>query len=236
MRMKESPPHQLPSGHWSGWPQTREDAIEQNTRFYHPIPCVDHCGRHGHGGLYSSLIYTKTGIHHCCTMVDHEVEYLKAVKNGEPTSPEEAKKKGLDYYWLKKFYKHCGHHGRTTINGRCYDCSIEKIQGKIEKLTKEISPRQKAIAAGEKWYTPDKPCRNGHIAPTRVNNGECRECTEKSLSSPLVQDLYPDMVIDPETAKSLGFKVYRTGEPCKYGHTGWRYITTKACIHCLRSK
>lgn len=41
----------------------------------------------------------------------------------------------------------------------------------------EVRPRQAAIAAGERWYTPDTPCRHcGTLAPRYVANGMCKGC------------------------------------------------------------
>ncbi len=39
------------------------------------------------------------------------------------------------------------------------------------------SPRQQAIAMGEKWYTPLEPCRHcGEASERYVANGRCRNC------------------------------------------------------------
>lgn len=45
---------------------------------------------------------------------------------------------------------------------------------------------------------------------------------------------YPDMVISQSDALQLGFIVYRTGEPCKRGHTGWRRTASTQCIECAK--
>jgi len=45
----------------------------------------------------------------------------------------------------------------------------------------------------------------------------------------------PDMIISKADAASLGFKVFRTGKPCLRGHTGWRYVSSGACVECVRS-
>ena len=42
----------------------------------------------------------------------------------------------------------------------------------------------------------------------------------------------PDMVIGQADAIAMGFTVYRTGKPCKRGHTGWRRTATTQCIDC----
>ena len=44
-------------------------------------------------------------------------------------------------------------------------------------LPGKCSARAKAIAAGERWYTPDTPCRHcGTLAPRYVANGMCKGC------------------------------------------------------------
>ena len=44
----------------------------------------------------------------------------------------------------------------------------------------------------------------------------------------------PNIVLSRDEARALGLKVFRTGKPCKHGHTGFRYVSTKGCIKCLK--
>lgn len=44
------------------------------------------------------------------------------------------------------------------------------------------------------------------------------------------------MILTAEQAHTLGFTVYRTGKPCKYGHTGWRRLANTVCIECERNR
>jgi hypothetical protein len=104
-----------------------------------------------------------------------------------------------------------------------------------------LSPRQKAIAAGEDWYMSETPHPNvGQIGLRRVNNSECRVCSEERRNSKkdgkFDYDLHSDMIIDRWSAKDLGFTAYRTGRQCKRGHTGWRYIVNNGCIDCMKGK
>jgi hypothetical protein len=46
----------------------------------------------------------------------------------------------------------------------------------------------------------------------------------------------PDMIITQVQAMMFGFTVYRTGKPCKYKHTGWRYTYNNLCIECNRER
>lgn len=220
------------SGEWQGWPETREEAIEQDTLYYHKYPNDNPCPRPGHEK--ASVIFTKTGIHKCCSNRDCYPAFEEAQYNGEPTDPTDAMNRGYDYFWRSTFGKYCGHNGKRTIDDRCWFCEQEILKNKEERRN---TPRQQAIKAGEPWYMPgeDDPCEAGHIALRRVANGQCSECTKQSTTprEVVIQDHYPDMVIDAEAARSLGFKVYRTGLPCRKGHTAWRYLSNGACIKCL---
>lgn len=227
MRMKGHY-HEVSPGVWSKYPQTREDALLQKIAFYQPLPVTDPCLRPGHEP--GSKIFTKTGIHKCCAFRDAEAAFLEARKNGEPLDPNTAIKKGLDYYWQVEHGKFCGHVGKTTIDGKCYTCAEDR---------KKISPRQQAIRDGEKWYTPETPCEKcGQVAPKYVDNGYCKGCQEKkkrrsSDTDTKIQNTAPDLIISREDAATNDFNVYRTGKPCKRGHTGWRYVSTGGCLDCL---
>ena len=92
------------------------------------------------------------------------------------------------------------------------------------------------------WLSP-RGCRKGH-APIRDLNNNCVECEElkknkkqdgRSTQVTRMINDYPDMILDYETAKTLGFKVYRTGDPCWQGHKGYRYVKNKTCVTCSRS-
>ena len=43
----------------------------------------------------------------------------------------------------------------------------------------KLTPRAKAVAAGAKWYTPDKPCpKCGTLSQRYVANGRCKGCPQ----------------------------------------------------------
>jgi hypothetical protein len=44
----------------------------------------------------------------------------------------------------------------------------------------------------------------------------------------------PDMIISREDARKLQLKVFRTGEPCRRGHRGFRWTSTGNCIPCAK--
>jgi len=221
---KELRPFQLASGEYVRHPATEELARTLNVCAYQPVP-AEICPVHG----IKKIIYVKTGISYCCAQENSVNDYNAALAEGEPTSALEAISRGLDYYWGSyKRNPFCGHSGKRTLSGGCYFC-------KEIKDAEPLSPRKAAVAAGESWYMPTEPCKVcGEIALKRVNNGECKSCTEKR-SKPHVlppHRQWPDMVISREDAIVAGWKTYRTGKPCKYGHTGWRWVSTRGCLTC----
>lgn len=123
---------------------------------------------------------------------------------------------------------------RRVETDECLSCKL-----------KPISPRQQAIKDGKLWYRPAKPCAICQTySERRVNNGECQECTRRTSGSKdgratpgsELMRSQPDTILTKKQAKFMGIKVYRTGRPCRNGHTGWRYVSTNSCIGCLRSK
>lgn len=69
----------------------------------------------------------------------------------------------------------------------------------------------------------------GYVPGLKLN-AEQRELTPDAM---LMRD-YPDTVVSKDEARDMGFKVYRTGEYCKRGHNGWRYVSTGNCIECIK--
>lgn len=128
-----------------------------------------------------------------------------------------------------------GPHFGVKRLGTCYQCDIEK---------RRPSARQAALRAGLNWYMPEKPCKHcGEIAEKRVSDGKCSACfpadrRTRSERTETPDQVFmrenPDMVLGKEEAEMCGLKVYRTGNACRHGHTGWRYISTGNCIECLK--
>ena len=114
--------------------------------------------------------------------------------------------------------------------------AVERFKD-IEVVTNLYNAKLKNV---QLWLSP-RGCRKGH-APIRNLKNECIECVEnkrqpdgRSTQVTRMMNDYPDMTLDYETAKTLGFKVYRTGEPCWQGHKGYRYVKNKTCVTCARS-
>lgn len=78
--------------------------------------------------------------------------------------------------------------------------------------------RKEALALGLARYTPDRPCRRGHVSE-RFRSGNCVECHRlrraKMQRSPIDRYL---------------------GQPCGRGHVGWRYSVSGQCIECNAAK
>lgn len=170
--------------------------------------------------------------------------FAAAVARGEafsiepiPMSTEEAQAAGVDFFYPGDLCPKGPHLIRKPLNGSggCLICREQRAQ--------RLTPRQQAIAAGKAWYTPEKPCKVcGTRSPRRVVNGECQGCKppkagladgRRTADSVLVESA-PDLVMDREQARELGFKVFRTGRPCRRGHRGYRYVSTGGCIECKK--
>ena len=215
---------------FSDLPLSKEEAEAEGVAQYQPSPppfCTICRMTH--------TIYTKTGIKHCCGDRNANNAWFLAKLNNEPLSPDMATAQGKDYYWRAPKGLYCGHIGKRTLKDECYICAEDKAAGKLV-----ISPRQAALAAGEKWYSPvdGELCKAGHYARRRVINGSCEQCEIEAGKRSAERELpinkqYPEMIIKYEAARAMGFTVYRTGEPCRAGHTGWRYVSTRNCLACM---
>ena len=127
-----------------------------------------------------------------------------------------------------------GHVGLRTLEGDCQHCHDEFT-------TRPISPRQKAIADGEKWYAPIDPCPQcGTRALRYVANGRCMGCQPIPTANldprtpaevRLIRD-FPGLVYSKQMAIKNGVSIYRTGDPCSRGHTTYRAVKGDACISC----
>lgn len=239
-------------------PTTPEHSLAEGLAYYSPIE--RNCPRDGstcrHNGNFptnpccqNTSYFTITRIPICLAWDLANEAYELALTLGEPTDPGMARAQGKEYFWTGTPGKYCGHVGMKTMDGKCYLCKMEKDAQRATKTTepKPISPRQAAIDAGQDWYMPTDPCRKGHIALRRVNNGECSQCTAESRAATATapaavtparlaiqnDPAWADAVISYDEAKTAGMKVYRTGDPCRAGHKGWRYVSTRNCIVCM---
>jgi len=152
-------------------------------------------------------------------------------------SAKEAIELGVERYVVPIPCEISGHYGILTLEGRCHFCEEERSRP---------SPRQEALMAGKTWYIPAEPCpRCGERAERRVADGRCRGCVPgnggtvrdgRRSETSVMMAAAPDMVLSREDARKLGLKVFRTGEPCRRGHTGFRWVSTGHCIDCLKGR
>ena len=196
----------------SDTPTTRDGAVALGTDLYiRDTPC----SRKGHLGVTT----LKGECHYCSVGRDKMTPYKTAVESGE------------DWYTPNEPCSKCGETAkRRTKDKKCSTCH-PRILG--------VSPRQQALANGDIWYTPKEPCTKcGEIAERRVNDGKCKGCKpsvdSRATPDSIMMEESPNLVVSRGDARNFGFKVYRTGEACNKGHTGFRYVSTGNCIECMR--
>lgn len=206
-------------------PKTHEEALQQNAEYY-VVP--DMCQKAGHLGIRR----TDSGE---CAFCAKE----RADRAAEKAPREEARAQHAMWYMPLSACAKCGQKAKRRVNNNsCHSC--EQLLRKKPVDT----PRSIARKAGEMFYTPDAPCEVcGTLSPRRVNNNSCRQCelnnskrgqTGRQDADKQFMESCPDAVISRADARSLGMGVYRTGKACKNGHTGFRYVSTGACIECLK--
>lgn len=161
-----------------------------------------------------------------------------------PLSRDEAVAFGLDWFFGgdRNGGLMCYHHPhirRTSVTtGKCLECALVGVD-----------PRKAARKAGHRYYAPETACPDcGQCAPRDVVTNRCTGCVKhgrarrevvgdaRTTAASRMAAECPDLVLARKDAKALGLTVYRTGEPCAYGHTGYRYVSTGACIACLRAR
>lgn len=128
--------------------------------------------------------------------------------------------------------------GRYVADGACVKCAQAAASqewslwcmGSPARPEKFARSREQAVALGVDHYFEEQLCSHGnHFRAPNVKTGKCEHC--KMLKKPAMPD---DMVIGRTEAAALGMTTYRTGEPCRRGHTGWRYISNGGCVQCMR--
>lgn len=109
--------------------------------------------------------------------------------------------------------------------GKCGGCNRVTLRNTIDRSCTECG------------YTPVRGANNGVPNPNAVKVSVMHKDTsdKRETETTVFMRENPDMVISRDEAETLGLVVYRTGEPCKHGHTGWRYLSTGNCIDCRKS-
>jgi hypothetical protein len=101
-----------------------------------------------------------------------------------------------------------------------------------------------AVVAGKRYcYASDGrsgrlTCSFGaHVGVREAGKKKCLVCADtdgRNTPDAAMSRDFPDMILSREDARAMGFSRFRTGTPCKHGHSGWRYTSTGGCIPCLR--
>jgi hypothetical protein len=246
--MKERNFIDIVTGENSTVPWSPEDALlNKYTRWMDRTGC-ERCNFEGRGNG-KKVRYLKNN--QCTFCFIHDVHKLwpqwSQGDPGRPTpwviSPEESVNLKVDWYYGSPSHNLActnGPHLRKTsiVTGRCIDCDRDNAY--FRALLK--GPRAAARAQGEKYYVPTEACPECDTFSKRhvVTNG-CTGCSEtnsdnRTSASQVFAKQNPDFIISRDSAKALGFTLFRTGEPCRRNHTGWRYVSTTNCLDCLNLK
>ena len=109
---------------------------------------------------------------------------------------------------------------------------------KGDKKTAQII--EEARTRGERFYFTGLPCIRGHVAKRYIAGGTCVECMRGSENR-LATEAPPTKFRSEKQkrirqliaeAREKGEHHYFTGDPCKYGHTAPRLISTGNCVAC----
>ena len=140
---------------------------------------------------------------------------------------------GADWYTPSEPCPRCGQKAeRRVSDNRCSGCFPRTRQNTYDPA------RAEARRTGATWYTPTTPCPVcDETADRRTQDNRCSGCFPRTggRRSPttVMMEAAPDMIISREDARRLELKVFRTGLPCRRGHTGFRWVSTGGCIECL---
>lgn len=148
----------------------------------------------------------------------------------------DARRKEKTYYTPEFDCTECGlREPRSVKTNTCMHCRETKATEARKQTVRSV-----ARHAGEKHYTPDTPCPDCDTSERRVYDNKCVHCCSATDSrrsgTQAFIDGNPELIVTRDMARTLGFKVFRTGKPCSRGHTGFRYVTTNGCITCLRGR
>lgn len=240
------------TGQNSSLPWSREDALANGyTRWMDRDGC-QRCADEGRGSGMKAR-YLKDDNCSYCLNIDGNY-FWPQWSQGDPgrpepwsTTPERSRLLGLDWYYGSPSHPIVCPHGphlrkTSMVTGRCVEC--EKDKAYFKSLLKGPRPRAEARAKGENYYVPLEACPVcSTLAKRHVVTNACSGCSKagsiddaRRSPSQIFAEQFPDFIIDRASARGLGFTLFRTGEPCRRGHTGWRYVSTGNCVDCLRGK
>lgn len=235
------------TGKYASTPWDRETAIAEGyTRYMDRDGCPNCIG--SIGIKFPKVRYVEDG--QCVECFNKRIDLAwSAWECGMPGRPEpwvltadQARAAGVPWILGSQSYPRAcqnGPHLRLTHirTGRCVEC--ENIAASAKRAAR--GPRAAARAEGRQSYVPTDPCPDcGQRADRNVVTNKCSGCTAahdaRRTPDSIMMEQCPDMVVSRDDARALGIGVYRTGEACRRGHTGYRYVLNGACIDCLRGK
>lgn len=142
------------------------------------------------------------------------------------------------------------HNSKGRKDGKNPYCKLctsikSKERNKIKaslRPDKELSPRQLAKLNMETHYTPNSPCSKCETSKRLVSTHQCCKClsirrVDIASEKTKVRSRELKLIfVKKRTARNLGFNKYKTGLPCKYGHTSYKLLSTNQCIECLNER
>lgn len=176
-------------------------------------------------------------------------------------TPEEAIQAGQTGYYnctIHPLVCTGGPHFRVTSVENSDVCMVCQMERDLAAAVAR-GPRANARRDGHREYMPTEPCPDcGAQAVRDVVTNRCNGCPPKQRGRPpgparavvpeaapdgrrspttiMIEAAPADMVLTRDDARAYGFTQYRTGEPCRRGHTGWRYVSVGNCVQCLRGE
>lgn len=165
-----------------------------------------------------------------------------------PWSKDEAIVNGYFRFMSESKCDNCGIQptGRYVENDECVQCASIRakeiwnlwVMGSPDRPDPFPRTKEQAVASGVTYFYRDILCKNGmHFIQPDIKTGKCRICcnVRNSPEETMMREV-PDMILDKHQADLLDLVVFRTGKPCRYGHMGWRYVSSGACVDCIRGK
>lgn len=223
-----------PDGKLSNWPNTRTEAVRYRTQMYGDGSVCPECG---HEGVYC----THTEICRNCTRLKLSMIYwLANHTDDEPIDPFMAVPRN-PVNWIESMRDMIdkARDGILPVNKMCKNGHIHygTDDGKCEICVEHKGKKALALHHGLEWYDGGKCANCGHITLCGTGDDSCQVCgTGSSTATAKLMSENPDMVISKEDAQQFGFTVFRTGQPCKRGHNGWRWVANGACLECMKEK
>lgn len=164
-------------------------------------------------------------------------------KNGDPskypTTRTDARRLKITRYNSGNLCPVCSDRGDTTYtrftaNKECIHCCRLAALEAYEETSGPDNLKDAVMTDIDHYWVPEMCSKAGHVGKRTLLN-KCYACTGGPRVLP-VQEVHPDLIVDRDSARAVGFKVYRTGAACRRGHTGFRYISNNGCVQCKEEK